>query len=73
MRRTGGRAESVPNARLHLPDSVEVLPKSLWVGDQVCRTFAVNGYPRDSELVLGWLAGEPGWVASGRSRCPCRN
>lgn len=39
--------------RVHLPDSVEVHPRSLRVAGQLCRTFAVSGYPR--EVSPGWL------------------
>jgi type IV secretory pathway VirB4 component len=35
------------------PDAVEVRPRSLRVGDGVCATFAVTGYP--AEVPLGWL------------------
>jgi type IV secretory pathway VirB4 component len=35
------------------PDSVEVKPRSLRVGGEWCRTFAVAGYPR--EVGPGWL------------------
>ena len=35
------------------PDSVEVHPRALRVGDGWCRSFAVTGYPR--EVGRGWL------------------
>jgi type IV secretory pathway VirB4 component len=35
------------------PDSVEVRPRALRVGDGWCRSFAVTGYPR--EVGRGWL------------------
>jgi hypothetical protein len=35
------------------PDSIEVHPRSLRVGDGWCRSFAVTGYPR--EVGRGWL------------------
>jgi hypothetical protein len=35
------------------PDSVEVHPRALRVGDDWCRTFTVTGYPR--EVGRGWL------------------
>lgn len=35
------------------PDSVEVYPRALRVGDGWCRSFAVTGYPR--EVGRGWL------------------
>ncbi len=35
------------------PDSIEVHPRALRVGDSWCRTFAVTGYPR--EVGRGWL------------------
>ena len=35
------------------PDSVEVRPRALRVGDDWCRSFAVTGYPR--EVGRGWL------------------
>jgi type IV secretory pathway VirB4 component len=35
------------------PDSVEIRARSLHVGDGVCATFAVTGYP--AEVPLGWL------------------
>ena len=36
------------------PDSVEVHPRHLVVGDGCCASFAITGYPR--EVGLGWLA-----------------
>jgi hypothetical protein len=36
------------------PHAVEVRPRHLALGDGVCRSFAVTGYPR--EVGLGWLA-----------------
>jgi type IV secretory pathway VirB4 component len=44
------------------PDSVEVLPRSLHVGDGWCASFAIVGYPR--EVGNGWL--EPLTVHPGR-------
>jgi type IV secretory pathway VirB4 component len=35
------------------PDSVEVHPRALRVGEDWCRTFAITGYPR--EVGRGWL------------------
>ncbi|MGH9083569.1 MAG: conjugal transfer protein TraC, partial [Acidimicrobiales bacterium] len=35
------------------PDSVEVRPRALRVGEDWCRTFTVTGYPR--EVRRGWL------------------
>ena len=35
------------------PDSVEVGPRALRLGDGWCRSFAVVGYPR--EVARGWL------------------
>ncbi|MDA8285572.1 MAG: conjugal transfer protein TraC, partial [Actinomycetota bacterium] len=35
------------------PDSVEVRPRALRVGDGWCRSFAITGYPR--EVGRGWL------------------
>jgi type IV secretory pathway VirB4 component len=35
------------------PDAVEVRARSLRVGDGICATFAVTGYP--AEVPLGWL------------------
>ncbi|MGH8995978.1 MAG: hypothetical protein ACRDYB_08130, partial [Acidimicrobiales bacterium] len=35
------------------PDSVEVRPRALRVGDDWCATVAVTGYPR--EVARGWL------------------
>ena len=40
--------------RLLGPHSIEVRPRHLMVGDGVCRSFAVVGYPR--EVGYGWLA-----------------
>lgn len=48
-----GSAAGVPDELL-LPHAVEVMPRHLTVGDGVCRSFAVTGYPR--EVGLGWLA-----------------
>ena len=36
------------------PHAIEIHPRHLAVGDGVCRSFAVTGYPR--EVGLGWLA-----------------
>ncbi|HXQ19836.1 MAG TPA: hypothetical protein VN781_09460, partial [Acidimicrobiales bacterium] len=35
------------------PDSVEVGPRALRVGEGWCRSFAIVGYPR--EVCHGWL------------------
>ena len=35
------------------PDSIEIRPRALRVGDGWCRSFAVTGYPR--EVGRGWL------------------
>ncbi len=48
-----GTGRSGESYEPHLPDSVEVLPKSLRVGEHLCRTFATTGYPR--EVGPGWL------------------
>ena len=45
------------------PDSVEVGTRTLRVGEGVCRTFAVTGYPR--EVGPGWL--EPLLTHPGRA------
>ncbi len=44
---------AVPPASPFGPDSVEVHPRALRVGDGWCRSFAVTGYPR--EVGRGWL------------------
>ncbi len=43
-----------PGSGLLGPHAVEVRARHLVVGDGVCRSFAVTGYPR--EVGLGWLA-----------------
>jgi type IV secretory pathway VirB4 component len=43
-----------PGSGLLGPHAIEVRPRHLCVGDGVCRSFAVTGYPR--EVGLGWLA-----------------
>lgn len=35
------------------PDAVETRARSLWVGEGVCASFAITGYP--AEVGLGWL------------------
>jgi type IV secretory pathway VirB4 component len=42
-----------PDAGLPLPDSVEVAPRAIRVGQVWCRTLIVTGYPR--EVASGWL------------------
>ena len=53
--RPAGPARRPKNtAGLLVPHAVEVGPRRLGLGDGVCRSFAVTGYPR--EVCLGWLA-----------------
>jgi type IV secretory pathway VirB4 component len=51
MRRRGRRPAGAPGP--FGPDAVEVRARSLRVGDGVCATFAVTGWP--AEVPLGWL------------------
>lgn len=51
IRRRGRNPASPPGP--FGPDAVEVRARSLRVGDGVCATFAVTGYP--AEVPLGWL------------------
>ena len=53
LRRRDQRPASQPVGFLG-PHAIEVGPRHLGVGDGVCRSFAVTGYPR--EVGLGWLA-----------------
>jgi len=50
--RRGARRQQRPPGPFG-PDAVEVRARSLRVGDGVCATFAVTGFP--SEVPLGWL------------------
>ena len=52
MIRRRGRTPASPPGPFG-PDAVEVRARSLRVGDGVCATFAVTGYP--AEVPLGWL------------------
>jgi type IV secretory pathway VirB4 component len=51
--RLSNKAAPLPPAGLPLPDSIEVEPRRLRVGDGWCSTMGVIGYPR--EVRLGWL------------------
>jgi type IV secretory pathway VirB4 component len=53
-RLTGPARRPESTAGLLVPHAVEVAPRRLGLGDGVCRSFAVTGYPR--EVGLGWLA-----------------
>src|SRR5438093_949077 len=60
MKITRTKTEPAPGGILG-PDSIEVFPRRVQVGDQWCQTFAVTGFPR--EVGPGWLApllGYPG-------------
>ena len=48
------REQRPDEASLFGPHAVEVAPQHLSVGDEVCRSFAIVGYPR--EVGPGWLA-----------------
>jgi TraG P-loop domain/Helicase HerA, central domain len=52
-RRSSRRLGRRPDARLPLPDSLEVAPRAIRVGQVWCRTLIVTGYPR--EVPSGWL------------------
>ncbi len=52
-RRSSRRLGRRPDAGLPLPDSLEVAPRAIRVGQVWCRTLIVTGYPR--EVTSGWL------------------